>query len=250
MRCGIARHVGHGTGNTRRRDPGARGRGGRLSNPVAATHTLSEADSASLLSRYGVPMTEARRARTPDEAVEAARALGGTVAVKLNGCGLAHKTERRLVRLGCSGDDAVREAATSLLAAATDADGDVDLLVARMVSGSRELVAGVVADPQYGPCVMVGLGGVLAEAVDDVAVRLAPIERADADDMIDDLRHQAVLGPVRGEPAVDRGALADVLLALSRLAGAEADVRAVDVNPLVVERGLPIGVDALVETWV
>jgi hypothetical protein len=169
--------------------------------------------------------------------------------VKLNGHGLAHKTERRLVRLGCSGDDAVREAATALLEAAGDADGDVDLLVARMVSGSRELVAGVVDDPQYGPCVMVGLGGVLAEAVDDVSVRLVPIDRADAEDMIDDLRHQPVLGPVRGEPAVDRAALADVLLALSRLAGAETNVRAVDVNPLVVEGGLPIGVDALVETW-
>jgi hypothetical protein len=96
---------------------------------------------------------------------------------------------------------------------------------------------------------MVGLGGVLAEAVDDVSVRLVPIDRADAEDMIDDLRHQPVLGPVRGEPAVDRAALADVLLALSRLAGAETNVRAVDVNPLVVEGGLPIGVDALVETW-
>jgi succinyl-CoA synthetase beta subunit len=214
-----------------------------------ATRTLSEADSALLLSRYGVPMTESRRARTPDEAVEAARALGGNVAVKLNGAGIAHKTERRLVRLGCSGDDDVREAATSLLAATADTDGDADLLVARMVSGSRELVAGVVADPQYGPCVMVGLGGVLAEAVDDVSVRLAPIGRADAADMIDDLQHQDVLGAVRGEPPVDRDALAQVLLALSRLARAEADVRSVDVNPLVVERGRPIGVDALVETW-
>jgi acetyl-CoA synthetase (ADP-forming) len=214
-----------------------------------ATRTLSEADSALLLSRYGVPMTESRRARTPDEAVDAARALGGKVAVKLNGGGIAHKTERRLVRLGCSGDDDVREAATSLLAARADTDGDADLLVARMVSGSRELVAGVVADAQYGTCVMVGLGGVLAEAVDDVAVRLAPIGQADAADMIDDLRHQDVLGAVRGEPAVDRDALAQVLLALSRLAGAEADVRSVDVNPLVVERGRPIGVDALVETW-
>jgi acetyl-CoA synthetase (ADP-forming) len=215
-----------------------------------ATRTLSEADSALLLSRYGVPIAESRRARTPDEAVEAARALGGKVAVKLNGGGIAHKTERRLVRLACSGDDEVREAATALLAARDDAYGGADLLVARMVSGSRELVAGVVADPQYGPCVMVGIGGVLAEAIDDVAVRLAPIGRADAADMIDDLRHQDVLAAVRGEPAVDRDALAEVLLALSRLAGAEAAVCSVDVNPLVVEGGRPIGVDALVETWV
>jgi acetyl-CoA synthetase (ADP-forming) len=216
---------------------------------VAATRTLSEADSAALVSRYGVPMIESRRARTPHEAVEAARALGENVAVKLNGARITHKTERQLVRLGCTGDDEVRDAAAALLETATESDGEVDLLVARMASGSRELVAGVVVDPQYGPCVMVGLGGVLAEAVDDVALRLAPIARADAADMIDDLRHQGVLASVRGEPAVDRDALADVLLALSRLANAETSVRSVDVNPLVVEGGLPIGVDALVETW-
>jgi acetyl-CoA synthetase (ADP-forming) len=216
---------------------------------VAATRTLSEADSAALLSRYGVPMIESRRARTADEAVEAARALGESVVVKLNGAQISHKTERQLVRLGCTGDEEVLAAATGLLEAATATDGEVDLLVARMASGSRELVAGVVVDPQYGPCVMVGFGGVLAEAIDDVAVRLAPIGRADAADMIDDLRHQRVLASVRGEPAVDRDALADVLLALSRLANAESNVRSVDVNPLVVEGGLPIGVDALVETW-
>jgi succinyl-CoA synthetase beta subunit len=192
-------------------------------------------------------MTESRRVATPDEAVEAARALGGSVAVKLNGHGIAHKTERGLVRLGCASDDEVRDAARALLAV-DGAESGADLLVSRMVSGSRELVAGVVADPQYGPCVMVGLGGVLAEAVDDVSIRLAPIAPADAADMIDELRHQDVLGPVRGEPAVDRDALAAVLLALSRLAAAETEVRSVDVNPLVVEQGRPIGVDALVET--
>ena len=117
-----------------------------------------------------------------------------------------------------------------------------------MVTGARELIAGLHTDPQFGRCVMVGVGGVLTEALADVAFRLAPLDAADAADMLDELRSQALLGPLRGEPAVDRAALVDVLLALSRLAESEPDVVSVDLNPLVVEHGTPIAVDALVET--
>jgi acetyl-CoA synthetase (ADP-forming) len=116
-----------------------------------------------------------------------------------------------------------------------------------MARGSRELIAGVLRDPQFGPCVMIGVGGVLAEALADVAFRLVPVERVDAEEMLDDLAAQPLLGPVRGEPPVDRGAVADVVLALSRLAVENADIVAVDVNPLVVVEGRPVAVDALVE---
>ncbi len=88
---------------------------------------------------------------------------------------------------------------------------------------------------------------VLAEAIADVTFRLAPIERVDADEMIDELRAQALLGPMRGEPAVDRGRLADVLLGLSRVAVEDPMVASIDLNPLIVVDGVPIAVDALVE---
>jgi len=215
---------------------------------VAATHTLSEADSAQLVARHGVPMAESRRARTPDDAVGIAAVVGYPVAVKLNGPQIAHKTERGLVRLALADADAVRAAAVALLAAAQPDDGDVDLLVARMVAGARELVAGLHTDPQFGRCVMVGIGGALTEAIGDVVFRLAPLDATDAEEMLDELRGQDLLGPVRGEPAVDRAALVHVILALSRLADAEPNVVSVDINPLVVDDGLPIAVDALVET--
>jgi acetyl-CoA synthetase (ADP-forming) len=124
---------------------------------------------------------------------------------------------------------------------------DVAVLVARMVRGNRELIAGVVRDPQFGPCVMLGVGGILAEAVRDVAFRLAPLDRVDAEDLVDDLRSQRLLGEFRGEPAVDRGRLVDVLVGLGRLVDERADVVSVDVNPLIVVDGIPIAVDALVE---
>jgi acetyl-CoA synthetase (ADP-forming) len=209
--------------------------------------TLSERASLELVARYGVPVVAERRANTADDAVVAAAAFAAPVVVKLNGEGVAHKTERGLVRLGLTGDAAVHAAATALLAAATPDDGNVDLVVAPMVTGARELIAGIHTDEQFGRCVMLGLGGVLTEALADVAFRLAPLTAADADDMLDELRNQALLGPVRGEPAVDRTAVREVLLALSRLAEDEPDVRSVDLNPLVVCDGRPVAVDALVE---
>ncbi|MCU1454585.1 MAG: ATP-grasp domain, partial [Acidimicrobiales bacterium] len=138
-------------------------------------------------------------------------------------------------------------AGAALLAAATPDDGPVELLVAPMLRGNRELIAGLALDPQFGMTVMVGLGGVLAEAVADVAVRLVPITPVDAAEMIDDLATQRLLGEFRGEPAVDRDALAAVLLGLSAAAEAEPSIVSVDLNPLIVVDGRPIAVDALVE---
>jgi hypothetical protein len=95
--------------------------------------------------------------------------------------------------------------------------------------------------------VMLGVGGILAEAVADVSFRLVPIDRADAEDMIDDLATQTLLAPFRGEPAVDRAALADVLVGLSRVAGERPGVVSADLNPLLIVDGRPVAVDALVE---
>jgi acetate---CoA ligase (ADP-forming) subunit beta len=95
--------------------------------------------------------------------------------------------------------------------------------------------------------VMLGIGGVLTEALADVAFRLVPVERVDAEELLDDLETQALLGPVRGEPPVDRTVVADLVLALSRLAEADPAIVSVDVNPLVVVDGRPVAVDALVE---
>jgi acetyl-CoA synthetase (ADP-forming) len=209
--------------------------------------TLSEADSKALLAQYGVPVVAERLVGDPDAAVDAARGLGYPVVAKLCGARIAHKTERGLVRLGLRDDGAVRSAASELLAAAKPEDGDVGVLVARMVKGSRELIAGLSRDPQFGMTVMLGVGGVLAEAIGDVAFRLVPVEPVDADDLIDDLATQPLLGPFRGEPAVDRAALASVVLGLSAAACAHPELVSADVNPLVIVDGAPIAVDALVE---
>jgi acetate---CoA ligase (ADP-forming) subunit beta len=212
-----------------------------------ATTTLSETDSKRLLAEFGVPIAAERLADDADEAAAAAAEIGFPVVAKLNGDAIAHKTERGLVRLGLGDVDAVRRAATELLALARPDDGPVQVLVAPMVKGSRELIAGLALDPQFGMTVMLGVGGVLAEAIGDVVLRMVPIDEVDAQEMIDDLDTQRLLGEFRGEPAVDRDALAAVLLGLSAAAVADDRIVSADLNPLIVSDGRPIAVDALVE---
>lgn len=211
------------------------------------TRTLAEDDSAALLAGFGVPVAPSERCADPAAAVAAAERIGFPVVAKLVGDAIAHKTERGLVRLALREPEAVRAAATDLLAAATPDDGEVAVLVAPMLRGARELVAGVVRDPQFGACVMIGVGGVLTEALADVAFVPVPLDELDAAEAVESLTAQALLGPVRGEPAVDRTALTAILLGLGALAEARPDVVAVDVNPLIVVDGRPVAVDALVE---
>src|SRR5262249_39760384 len=157
---------------------------------------------------YGVPVARQRLAADADAAAGAAAALGFPVVVKLCGDTIAHKTERGLVRLGLADAAAVRAAAGELLALRRPDDGPTSLLVAEAIRGRRELIAGLVCDPQLGPCVMLGLGGILTEALGDVVFAAAPLDAREARRMIDGLRTHALLGPFRGEPAVDRDALA------------------------------------------
>jgi acetyltransferase len=214
----------------------------------ARASTLSEHASKRLLSHYGVVAAREALADTADEAVRAADGLGYPVVVKLCGARIAHKTERGLVRVGLADAAAARRAAQELLALRRDEDGDARLLVAEQVRGTRELIAGLVRDPQLGACVMLGLGGILAEAVGDVVFAAAPLGPVEARRMLRGLRtSRLLLEPFRGEPPVDEAALVALLTGLGRLAHERPEVKSADVNPLIVRGATPIAVDALVE---
>jgi len=210
--------------------------------------TLSEYDSKRLLAEYGLRSAREALAADPDAAAGAAAEIGFPVALKLCGARIAHKTERGLLRLGLADESSVRAAAVDLLAGARPEDGDVSLLVCEMVAGRRELIAGLVRDPQFGPCVMLGLGGILTEALGDVAFAAAPLSEAEARRLPQRLGASRLLTqPFRGDPPVDADALAALLVGLGRLAEERPEVRSVDVNPLVVRGAEPVAVDALVE---
>jgi acetyltransferase len=152
------------------------------------------------------------------------------------------------VKLNLQTIDDVCKAVDNLLAAAVPADGQVEVLIAPMVKSSREFIAGVVRDAQFGPNVMLGVGGVLAEAIADVVFRPVPLSVHDAHEMVSELRSQKLLGEFRGEPAVSVDALVSVLLALSRVSVDRSDIASIDLNPLLVTgTGEVVAVDALVE---
>lgn len=209
--------------------------------------TLSEEASKALLTPFGVPFLDERTVPDSASAVAAATELGMPVVLKLNGDAIAHKTERGLVKLNLGSADAVEAAADTLLAAATPEDGDVSLLVAPMIASNREFICGASTDEQFGPTVLLGVGGILAEAIADVAIRLAPITRVDAEEMIEQLQTQDLLGDFRGEAAIDRSGLVDTLMALSAAITENAEVASIDLNPVLIHHGAPIAVDALVE---
>ena len=148
---------------------------------AGAAHTQSEHASKALIVGYGVPVPREALARDAAEAMAAAARLGFPVVLKLCGDTIAHKTERNLVRLHLPDAGAVSAAATELLGLARPEDGPVQLLVAEQIRGRRELIAGLVRDPQFGPCVVLGLGGIFTEALGDVAFAAAPLAPGGAD---------------------------------------------------------------------
>ena len=206
---------------------------------------LNEADSKRLLASFGVPVVDEHVAADIGEAVRHADEIGYPIVLKALGARLSHKTERGLVRLNITDHSSIATAAAEM---ATEAADDLEgYLVQPMMTGRRELVAGLLQDKDFGPVVMLGLGGVLTEALDDVVFRLAPLVEAEAATMLDSLDSSALLGPFRGEAAADRDAIVRTLMGLSEVGSTLDEVSEVDINPLVIgpDGGLT-AVDSLV----
>ena len=205
--------------------------------------TASESESRRIVENAGIPVSRWKIASNPDEALNAAKEIGFPGALKLNGSSIAHKTEHGFVKLNLKTESDILNAAKELL---ENEINDTNLIVTEMLSGSREVIAGVVRDPQFGPCVMFGFGGILAEAIADVEFRLAPITSYDAKDLISSLKTNGLLKEFRGEKALDVDATIDLLIKLSELAEDE-QILSIDLNPLIIVDGSPIAADALVE---
>jgi len=209
--------------------------------------SLPELESLALLRSADVPVIPAEAVPDAAAAVVAAERIGRPVAVKLDASDTAHKSDIGGVRLGLNDAAAVRAAAQDVLAAGRAAGAAVrGLLVEPMVAGGVELIVGFERDPLFGPTVLVGSGGILAEIVDDVAIRLAPIDRAIALAMLDELRAAPLLAGARGRPAVDRLALADLIVAVAGFGCSRPDVIEVDLNPVIAGPAGAVAVDALV----
>jgi succinyl-CoA synthetase beta subunit len=206
--------------------------------------SLSEHESKLLLAEYGVPISRETVVGTVEDAVAQAAKIGYPVVLKGSGEAISHKTELNLIALNLRDEKDVRRAFRELVASSKATVHEV--LVQQMIKGDRELMVGLTRDPQFGPCVMFGLGGIFTEILEDVSFRVAPFTRWDAMEMMDEIRAKKILDAFRGKPALDREVLADILLAVGRIGVECEQVREIDINPLKLIDGKPIAVDALV----
>ena len=210
---------------------------------AAGSKTLSEHDSKTVLAAYGIPVTRESLAEDWAGVRTAAAGIGYPVVLKACGADIAHKTEANLIALDVPDEARLKESFERL----QQGTGDLDaaFLVQEMVQGKREFVAGMTRDPGFGPCVMFGLGGIFTEVLRDVSFRVAPLERRDALEMMDEIEASGILGNFRGMEAVDRDAMADILVALGAIGIEQEAVREIDVNPLIIAGSRPVAVDAL-----
>jgi acyl-CoA synthetase (NDP forming) len=196
---------------------------------------LSPEEIAQICSCYGLPLVEQRVVSTVDETAAAAAEIGGEIALKAIAPGLLHKTEAGAVRLRLQGPETVRAAASEMNERlGAHGHSPSGFVVQKMAERGVEMLVGVVHDPQFGPVVACGAGGVQVELLKDVSVRLSPLSNEDAAEMMRELKTYPLLTGFRGSAPADIRALEDVLLRVSAMVEDLPQIAELDCNPLMV----------------
>ena len=217
---------------------------------AGTSRTLTEREAKQVLAAYGVPVVAEQRVQSAGAAVSAAQHLGFPVALKVESPDMPHKTEAGVIRLNLKSADEVTMAYDAVMANANRIAPKPRIngvLVQPMAPAGLELMIGARIDPLFGPLIIVGLGGILVELLNDTALELAPITPREAKAMLHRLKGHALLSGFRGSDAVDLDALADIIVRLSEFADDQQDLIAeLDVNPLICAGGRTVAVDALI----
>ncbi|KON30313.1 acetyl-CoA synthetase [miscellaneous Crenarchaeota group-15 archaeon DG-45] len=210
---------------------------------------LFEHEAKRLCSLYGMPVARSVVARTEDEAAAVAVEMGFPVVLKVVSPQILHKSDAGGVLVGVGDEEAVRAGYRRIIENVGEKAPEAEIrgiLVQEMASSSTEVIVGSTRDPTFGPVIMFGLGGIFVEVLEDVSFRLVPITRADAEEMVREIRAYRILEGVRGMPKADQGAIVDILLSASRMLMECPEIEELDLNPvLVYEEGAMI-VDARV----
>lgn len=215
----------------------------QLSSPGARTHWLPEPEVLRLLAGYHLPVIPHRLATTPDEAAQAAQDLGGAVALKVVASELIHKSDVGGVILNVATPGDARTGFVTLRerTGRISAGSWHGVLVTRMADPGTEVIVGMVCDPQFGPAVMFGLGGIFVELYRDVTFRLPPLTMADARAMLGEVKASPLLTGYRGQPPRDLDALARCICTVARIAAEHPEIQEIDLNPIIAyERGCVI----------
>jgi len=214
---------------------------------ASGDQSLDEAAGKTFFSAYGLAVPEGGTVHSADEAVKLADKIGYPVVMKGASTEIQHKTDLGLVLLRIEDEQEVREGYRTLESRAAGAGATLDgVLVEHMVVGKREFVVGMIRDHLFGAVVMFGLGGIYTEALRDVAFAVTPVSKDDAHELMEQIEAKILLESVRGEPAIDREALAKVITAVGQMAEDHPEIGEIDVNPLLMDGASPVAVDALV----
>ncbi|HDQ04596.1 MAG TPA: CoA-binding protein [Deltaproteobacteria bacterium] len=204
---------------------------------------LDEYDSKKILRAHGIDCVKERIAATLDDCLRFADEIGYPLVMKGIITGDIHKTEKGLVYLGISDGNAVKKTYEELTAKMEHAG---KVLLQKQVTGKIELIAGMLRDPHFGPCVMFGLGGIMAEAFNQSFFALAPLSPEDALKLIERFPAQKIFDGFRGNPSLDRKKFAEILVALGNIGLLYPGIKEIDVNPLIVTPQGPVAVDAAI----
>ena len=219
---------------------------------IAASHNsvLTEREAKQVLAAYGVPVVQEHLVQSAVAAANAAQTLGFPVALKVESPDLPHKTEAGVIRLNLKTADEVKSAYDAVMANAGKMSPKPHIngvLVQPMVPAGVEIMIGARVDPQFGPLIVVGLGGIFVELLKDTALELAPVTRMEAISMLHKLKGRTLLDGFRGSAPAHLDALADVIVRLSEFIADQQDrITELDVNPLICTGDRVIAVDALI----
>jgi acetyl-CoA synthetase (ADP-forming) len=208
---------------------------------------LTEIESKEIFKAYGIPVVDGQLARTREEAVGAAEKIGFPVVLKIVSLDITHKSDAKCVILGLTNSGEVKSGFDKVLANANKFKRDAEIhgvLVQHMAPQGKEVIVGMSKDAQFGPALMFGLGGVMVEITGDVSLRVAPIERKDAFEMISEIRGYPILEGARGGERADLDALVEILLSASRLAMDWQEIKEFDINPIFAYAKGALSVDA------
>lgn len=208
---------------------------------------LSEVEAKQALIDAGIPATRTSLATTRDEAQRQADEMGYPVVLKIVSPDIAHKSDVGGVRLNLQDAEEVGAAFDAIVSSARAAQPGARIdgvSVQQMAAPGTEVIVGMTTDPQFGPVMMFGLGGIMVEVLKDVSFRLVPLERKDAEDMIMEIKGRPVLEGVRGQPPANLDALTGLILQVSQFIEANPDVRELDLNPVLASPSGAIAVDA------
>ena len=225
-----------------------------MSDPTARARAegrtlLTEVESKQLLHEAGVSVTEARLATSASEAAAAAQKMGFPVVLKIISGDIAHKSDVGGVVLDLQSAAAVRKAYSGMMKSVSEAAPDASVegvSVQQMAQPGTEVIIGTTTDPQFGPVMMFGLGGIFVEVLKDVAFRIVPLQRRDAKQLIREIDGYPVLEGVRGQPGADVKALEDMVLQVSKFVSKHPEIAELDLNPVIAYPDGAIAVDARV----